>query len=201
MTRTATAASLADDRWTHRFNLFDAARALENQVLWVSANQTGTFGSLRFVGHAKVVGPGGEVLATTGVGEGLAVAEMDDERLLRRALTCGTEYLEYHLELGEYGVPSETFRALATQLSIGPETCTRTNPKVVGKARGWVLEKMRPGDGLPLEPHQELMLDRAKGMLSRSAPPMRSQARMPSALPATSMQAISIAACTCMRAL
>ena len=27
--RTATAASLADDRWTHRFNLFDAARALE----------------------------------------------------------------------------------------------------------------------------------------------------------------------------
>lgn len=83
--RTATAASLADDRWTHRFNLFDAARALENQVVWVSANQTGTFGSLRFVGHAKVVGPGGEVLATTGVDDGLAVAHLDPQAALETA--------------------------------------------------------------------------------------------------------------------
>jgi predicted amidohydrolase len=75
--RTKAAADLAADRWTMRFDLFDQARALENQIVWVSANQTGTFGSLRFVGSAKVVGPGGEVLATTGVSEGLAVAELD----------------------------------------------------------------------------------------------------------------------------
>lgn len=75
--RTASAASLADDRWTHRFNTFDQARALENQILWLAANQTGTFGSLRFVGSAKVVGPGGEVLDTTGVDAGLAVAHVD----------------------------------------------------------------------------------------------------------------------------
>jgi predicted amidohydrolase len=83
--RTATAGDLADDRWTHRFNLFDQARALENQVIWVASNQTGAFGKLRFVGHAKVVGPGGEVLATTGVGDGLAVAEINIARALETA--------------------------------------------------------------------------------------------------------------------
>lgn len=75
--RTNQAADLSADRWVHRFNLFDQARALENQIVWLSANQSGTFGSLRFVASAKVVGPGGEVLASTGLGEGLAVAELD----------------------------------------------------------------------------------------------------------------------------
>ncbi|SDD01945.1 carbon-nitrogen hydrolase family protein [Nocardioides lianchengensis] len=87
--RTASATSLADDRWTHRFNIFDQARALENQLVWVAANQTGTFGSLRFVGNAKVVGPGGDVVATTGVDEGMAVASFDLEESLdtaRRAM-------------------------------------------------------------------------------------------------------------------
>lgn len=75
--RTATSASIEDDRWTKRFNLFDAARALENQVVWLASNQHGTFGKLRFVANAKVVGPGGDILATTGVEAGMAVAELD----------------------------------------------------------------------------------------------------------------------------
>jgi predicted amidohydrolase len=75
--RTNAAPDLAEDRWTRRFDLFDRARALENQVVWVSANQSGTFGSLRFVCSAKVVDPGGDVLATTGVAPGMAVAEVD----------------------------------------------------------------------------------------------------------------------------
>lgn len=83
--RTASAASLADDRWTHRFNTFDQARALENQIVWLATNQTGTFGSLRFVGNAKVVGPGGEVLATTGVEAGMAVAHVDIADALMKA--------------------------------------------------------------------------------------------------------------------
>jgi N-carbamoylputrescine amidase len=83
--RTATVADLSDDRWTHRFNLFDQARALENQVVWVASNQTGTFGSLRFVGSAKVVGPGGDVLSSTGVGEGMAVASLDVAETLATA--------------------------------------------------------------------------------------------------------------------
>jgi predicted amidohydrolase len=68
---------LAEDRWTRRFDLFDQARALENQIVWVSANQSGAFGTLRFVARAKVVGPGGEILAATGTSAGLAVADVD----------------------------------------------------------------------------------------------------------------------------
>jgi putative flavoprotein involved in K+ transport len=75
--RTKAAANLADDRWTKRFDLFDQARALENQVVWVASNQAGTFGSLRFVGRAKIVGPGGDILAATGTEAGLVVASVD----------------------------------------------------------------------------------------------------------------------------
>ncbi|MEU4294826.1 carbon-nitrogen hydrolase family protein [Kribbella sp. NPDC026596] len=76
---------LAKDRWKRRFDLFDQARALENQVVWLSANQSGTFGSLRFVASAKVVDPGGEILADTGVTEGMAIAELDVELALELA--------------------------------------------------------------------------------------------------------------------
>jgi N-carbamoylputrescine amidase len=75
--RTNPAPDLAEDRWTKRFDLLDRAGALQNQVVWVSSNQTGSFGSLRFVGSAKVVEPGGEVLATTGPAAGVATASLD----------------------------------------------------------------------------------------------------------------------------
>ncbi|NQX28504.1 carbon-nitrogen hydrolase family protein [Microbacteriaceae bacterium VKM Ac-2854] len=75
--RTATAENLQDDRWTYRFNQFDIARALDNQVFWLASNQSGTFGSLRYVGNAKVVDPGGNILATTLLGSGMAVADID----------------------------------------------------------------------------------------------------------------------------
>ena len=83
--RTNPAPVRAEDRWALRFDISDQARALENQVVWVSANQTGTFGSMRFVGKAKVVGPGGEVLATTGTAAGLAVADVDVKASLAAA--------------------------------------------------------------------------------------------------------------------
>lgn len=79
------APDLAQDRWTRRFDLFDRARALENQVVWLSANQSGRFGNLHFVGSAKIVDPGGEVLAHTGVRSGVAVTELDVEAALERA--------------------------------------------------------------------------------------------------------------------
>jgi predicted amidohydrolase len=75
--RTDRAPVLAEDRWTKRFDLFDRARALENQIVWVSANQAGTFGDMQLVASAKIVDPGGEVLATTGTEAGLAVASID----------------------------------------------------------------------------------------------------------------------------
>jgi predicted amidohydrolase len=83
--RTHPASDLAADRWKRRFDLFDRARALENQMVWLSANQAGSFGSLRFVGSAKVVDPGGEILAATGVEAGIAVAELDVAEALKTA--------------------------------------------------------------------------------------------------------------------
>ncbi|GAA1910451.1 carbon-nitrogen hydrolase family protein [Nocardioides lentus] len=71
------AARLPADRQSRLFDLYDGARAAENQVVWVSANQTGTTGGLRFLGQAKVVGPGGDVLARTGGKGGLALADVD----------------------------------------------------------------------------------------------------------------------------
>jgi predicted amidohydrolase len=83
--RTNAPDDLAEDRWTRRFDLFDRARALENQVVWLSANQAGRFGSLRFVCSAKVVDPGGDVLAGTGVAAGMAVADVDVRGALEAA--------------------------------------------------------------------------------------------------------------------
>jgi predicted amidohydrolase len=83
--RTNPTADLAEDRWKRRFDLFDRARALENQIVWLSANQAGSFGSLRFVGSAKIVDPGGEILADTGVAAGMALAELDVTAALEAA--------------------------------------------------------------------------------------------------------------------
>ena len=68
---------MAQDRQSRLFDLYDCARAAENQVVLVSANQTGAMGGLRFLGQAKVVGPAGNILARTWAKAGLAVAEVD----------------------------------------------------------------------------------------------------------------------------
>lgn len=75
--RTNTTPNMEEDRWKQRFDIYDRARALENQLIWVSSNQAGTFGSLKFVCSAKIVGPGAEVLADTGIRAGLATATLD----------------------------------------------------------------------------------------------------------------------------
>lgn len=62
------------DRQARLFDLYDAARAAENQVWLVSANQTGTQGGLRFLGQAKVVDPSGDVVARTWSRGGLVSA-------------------------------------------------------------------------------------------------------------------------------
>jgi predicted amidohydrolase len=68
---------MAQDRQARLFDLYDQARAAENQVVLVSSNQTGVLGELRFLGQAKVVGPGGEILARTWAKAGIATAELD----------------------------------------------------------------------------------------------------------------------------
>jgi predicted amidohydrolase len=71
------APKMAQDRQSRLFDLYDCARAAENQVVVVSSNQTGVMGGMRFLGQAKVVGPAGNILARTWAKAGLAVAELD----------------------------------------------------------------------------------------------------------------------------
>jgi nitrilase len=82
---TGRAERIGNDRQSRLFDLYDCARAAENQIVWVSSNQTGTMGGLRFLGQAKVVGPGGEILARTWAKAGLAVADVDIDATIDRA--------------------------------------------------------------------------------------------------------------------
>jgi predicted amidohydrolase len=87
---TGAAPVLTDDRQWRRAELWDRARAAENSLVVASANQTGSFGRLRFLGGGRVVGPGGDVLDATGTEPGLAVATLDLEVAVegaRRALS------------------------------------------------------------------------------------------------------------------
>lgn len=79
------AAVVRHDRQVRQFNTLDVARAVENQVVWVSANHHGSLGRLRFPGQAKVVDPDGRVLSATGARPGVALAAVDSRAVVRRA--------------------------------------------------------------------------------------------------------------------
>jgi len=85
--REANTRRLGRDLQTRHFNVLDQARAVENQVVWVSANQVGKLGRLRFPGQAKVVSPDGNVLATTRSRRGMAVANVDTQAVLNTERT------------------------------------------------------------------------------------------------------------------
>lgn len=78
-------ARVGADRQTRHFDVLDVARAVENQVVWVSSNQTGSWGPLRFLGHAKVVDPDGTVVASTTHRPGMAIGEVDPRAAVEAA--------------------------------------------------------------------------------------------------------------------
>ena len=80
--RHAPARRLRDDKQTRHFDVVDQARAIENQVVWVSSNQAGPWGRLRYLGGANVVCPDGAVLAATAGRPGLALADVDPRAAL-----------------------------------------------------------------------------------------------------------------------
>jgi nitrilase len=81
------AARMPNDRQARLFDLYDMARAAENQVVLASSNLTGITGTLRFLGQAKIVDPGGNIVAKTWSKGGLAVADIDVEAEINRART------------------------------------------------------------------------------------------------------------------
>lgn len=81
------------DRQARLFDLYDCARAAENQIVFVSANQTGSLHGARFVGQAKVVDPAGVIRARTGARPAFAVAELDLD-----AQPTGARHAPRHLD-------------------------------------------------------------------------------------------------------
>jgi N-carbamoylputrescine amidase len=90
--RHAPATRAEEDRQTRHFDLMAAARAVENQVAWVSSNQAGMWGPLRFLGRAQVVDPDGVVRARTPTRGGVAIARLD-ARAAGRALRARIDHL------------------------------------------------------------------------------------------------------------
>ena len=82
---TGAAERLQDDRQWRRSELWDRSRAAENSLIVASANQTGAFGTLRFLGDARIVGPGGDPLAETTPAGGLAIATLDVAATVEKA--------------------------------------------------------------------------------------------------------------------
>lgn len=81
---------------------FSHARAMENMIFFVDANHCGPF----MGGHSQIVGPNpGQLLATTGFDEGMAVAEVDIEEEINRAriFSMGGSDLLRDRKAGTYG--------------------------------------------------------------------------------------------------
>lgn len=59
------------------WKLFTSVRAVEEQVLLVACNATGTQAGVELAGHSRVVDPWGTVLAEAGTAEGITWCEVD----------------------------------------------------------------------------------------------------------------------------
>jgi N-carbamoylputrescine amidase len=95
---------LTEDRQWHRAELWDRARAAENSFIVASANQTGSFGRLRFLGGARIVGPGGDIIVATDLDAGIATATFDLKATLQRARRALSPIRDLRPEL--YSVPA-----------------------------------------------------------------------------------------------
>jgi predicted amidohydrolase len=99
------APNLQDDRQWRRSELWDRSRAAENSLVVASANQTGSFGTLRFLGDARVVGPGGDPLAATQPTGGLAITTLDVSATVDRARRALSPIRDLRPDLYRTAVP------------------------------------------------------------------------------------------------
>ena len=107
---------IADDRQTRHFALAAAARAVENQVVFASSNQTGPWGPLHFLGHARIVDPDGRVRAQTAARAGLAVARLDVAQELELA-RAHIDHLGDRRPTAYGGAPGEDIGGLTDAVS------------------------------------------------------------------------------------
>ena len=91
------------DDYDHKVHtIFSQARANENMVFFVDSNHCGPF----LGGHSMIVGPNpGQIIATTGFDEGMAVAEVDIEAEIKhaRVIAMGGSDILRDRKAGSYG--------------------------------------------------------------------------------------------------
>jgi predicted amidohydrolase len=102
-------------------DLFCRARALENQVFFVSSNACATddVSDMRFYGHSQIVAPTGQVLAIAGYEEKLLTATVDIQLEITKARTIGFNGLyfckdrrpETYRQVNETSFPYTSFAA------------------------------------------------------------------------------------------
>lgn len=59
------------------YKCYDTCRAIENQCIFVSSDQTGRIGDIEYCGYSTITNGFGEAVACTGLEEGIAYAEFD----------------------------------------------------------------------------------------------------------------------------
>lgn len=107
------AADVAADRQVRHFDVIDQARAIEQQVVWVSSNATGDWGPVRFPGGSKIVCPDGVVLASTGADEGAAYARID----VREAIDAVRVDIDYMSDRRPYAYAARRWASTAVAAS------------------------------------------------------------------------------------
>lgn len=100
------------------------------------------------------------------------LAALEDEQLIRQTLTGGEMTMEHHLDATRWGNPSEAFRKVARELTLGREHVPNVNPAAVSMARASAVQDMTPGDSMELSAVQLQMLQRAKWLLVRGGYPV-----------------------------
>lgn len=119
------APQMTQDRQARLFDLYDQARAAENQVVLASSNQTGALGGMRFLGQAKVVGPGGDIMARTWSKAGLAIADVDVDTEIARA-----RRVQHHLAERRPGSYRSVQAAPAPAPAIGVTPAVPAGPAI-----------------------------------------------------------------------
>lgn len=83
-----------EDSMYFKYDLYDRARALENQCFFISSNQQGLAGETNYIGYSNIVNPCGHVVASTGSAEGIAYADIDVKKDIHIGRICWFVYAE-----------------------------------------------------------------------------------------------------------
>lgn len=82
------------DPMVDSYTLFGRARALENQCWMIESNLCGAHGNLHYHGHSRIIDPLGNIIADSGITEGMALANVEVQSTILRARS--SDYLGYH---------------------------------------------------------------------------------------------------------